>query len=61
MARCTLAYWSGKSDEMYYYGMKILNMTLKHGICLASATGFNFTALRYVLMYENYEFAEVNI
>ncbi|KAI9275768.1 hypothetical protein BDA99DRAFT_496416 [Phascolomyces articulosus] len=55
---CTLAYWSGKNIEMCYYGVQILKMTLKYGICAASVAGFNFTALHYVLSYNNYEFAE---
>ncbi|KAI9494156.1 hypothetical protein BDB00DRAFT_819869 [Zychaea mexicana] len=55
---CTCAFWTGQTTEMYYYGMQILKMTLENGMCAASVAGFNFAALRYALLYKDYEFAE---
>ncbi|KAI8138422.1 hypothetical protein BJV82DRAFT_717467 [Fennellomyces sp. T-0311] len=55
---CTFAYWTGQKSEMYYYGMRIVKITLKEGVSDVSPVGFMFTALRYAFAYKNYDFAE---
>ncbi|KAI9275770.1 hypothetical protein BDA99DRAFT_431313 [Phascolomyces articulosus] len=55
---CTLAYWGGNKPEMYYCAIRIVKMSLIHGMTPVFTIGCNFSGMGYSTMYKKYVFAE---
>ncbi|KAI9488872.1 hypothetical protein BDB00DRAFT_846468 [Zychaea mexicana] len=55
---CTAAYWIGQQREMYYWGCRIINLSLDRGMTSVSGVAFQFMGTAAVMRFKLFSYGE---
>ncbi|RCI00486.1 hypothetical protein CU098_005326, partial [Rhizopus stolonifer] len=55
---CTAAYWLGNQTEMLYVAIKMIQISIREGMCSTTGIGFSFMSMCASEFYQKYTYSE---